>query len=84
MIGGVTTALYGLIAVIGFKIWIDNHVDFSKPANQFTAAVALIIAVADFTWSTGGVAFNGIALGTLAALVIYHGMTAIGRWRGTG
>lgn len=84
VIGGVTTALYGLIAVIGFKIWIDNHVDFSKPANQFTAAVALIIAVADFTWSTGGVAFNGIALGTIAALVIYHGMTAIGRWRGTG
>jgi len=83
VIGGVTTALYGLIAVIGFKIWIDNHVDFSRPANQFTAAIALVIAVADFTWSYSVMTFNGIALGTVAAIAVYHGMTALGRWRGT-
>lgn len=83
VIGGVTTALYGLIAVIGFKIWVDNKVDFARPVNQFTAAVALIIAVADYTLSYGSMTFNGIALGTVAAIVIYHLMTALGRWRGT-
>ncbi|MCU1443743.1 MAG: nitrate reductase, partial [Cryobacterium sp.] len=31
VLGGVTTALYGLIGIIGVKIWIDNRVDFSKP-----------------------------------------------------
>src|SRR6478752_5541743 len=64
VLGGVTTALYGLIGIIGIKIWVDNRVDFSRPVNQYTAATALIIGIADFTFSFGEVSFNGIALGT--------------------
>src|SRR5690606_15912289 len=37
VLGGVTVALYGLIGLIGVKIWLDHNVDFSKPINQFTA-----------------------------------------------
>ncbi|WP_105034360.1 uracil-xanthine permease family protein [Cryobacterium aureum] len=83
VLGGVTTALYGLIGVIGVKIWLDNKVDFSKPVNQFTAATALIIGIADFTLNADTLSFNGIALGTLAAIVIYHLMTWLGRVRRT-
>ncbi|MET0933070.1 MAG: solute carrier family 23 protein, partial [Mycetocola sp.] len=83
VLGGVTTALYGLIGIIGVKIWLDNKVDFSKPKNQFTAATALIIGIANYTWQFGDVIFNGIALGTIAAIVIYHVMNVIGRIRGT-
>ncbi len=83
VLGGVTTALYGLIGIIGVKIWLDNKVDFSKPKNQFTAATALIIGIANYTWQTGDVIFNGIALGTIAAIVIYHVMNVLGRIRGT-
>jgi uracil-xanthine permease len=84
VLGGVTTALYGLIGIIGVKIWLDNRVDFTKPVNQFTAATALIIGIADFTWNAGTLSFNGIALGTIAAIVIYHVMAWLGRVRGTG
>ncbi|MWB98028.1 uracil-xanthine permease family protein [Agromyces seonyuensis] len=83
VLGGVTTALYGLIGIIGIKIWVDNKVDFSKPVNQFTAGTALIIAIADFTLQLGTLTFNGIALGTIAAIVIYHVMHAIAKARGT-
>ncbi|NYI72664.1 NCS2 family nucleobase:cation symporter-2 [Naumannella cuiyingiana] len=83
VIGGVTTVLYGLIGVIGIRIWIDNRVDFSRPANQLTAAVALIIAIADFTFSAGALSFKGIALGSVAAIVVYHLMSGIARLRGT-
>lgn len=83
VLGGVTTALYGLIGIIGVKIWIDNRVDFSKPVNQFTAATALIIGIADFTFNAGTLSFNGIALGTIAAIVIYHLMTWLGHLRRT-
>jgi uracil-xanthine permease len=83
VLGGVTTALYGLIGIIGVKIWLDNKVDFSKPKNQFTAATALIIGIANYTWQFGDVVFNGIALGTIAAIVIYHVMNVLGRIRGT-
>lgn len=83
VLGGVTVALYGLIGLIGVKIWIDNRVDFSKPINQFTAAVALIVGIANFELRIGDVVFNGIALGTIAAIVIYHVMAWVGRVRGT-
>lgn len=83
VLGGATTALYGLIGVIGIKIWLDNRVDFARPRNQFTAAVALVIGIANLTWTIGSLSFTGIALGTIAAIVVYHVMNGIGRWRGT-
>ena len=82
VLGGVTVALYGLIGLIGVKIWIDNHVDFSKPINQFSAAVALIVGIADFTIHIGSVVFNGIALGTIAAIGVYHLMSVLTKIRG--
>ncbi len=84
VIGGVTTALYGLIGVIGIKIWVDNQVDFSRPVNQFTVAVAFVVAIAGFGMTLGQLQFGGIVLGTIAALLIYHVGNAIARWRKTG
>lgn len=43
----------------------------------------LIIAIADYTMVFGEIIFSGIALGSFSALAIYHGMSAIARWRGT-
>jgi len=84
VLGGVTTALYGLIGVIGIKIWVDNQVDFSRPVNQYTAAVSFVISIAGFTMTWGQLQFGGIVLGTFAALAVYHGGGAIARWRKTG
>jgi uracil-xanthine permease len=83
VLGGVTTVLYGMIGVLGFRIWVQNQVDFADPVNLTTAAVPLVIGIANFTWVLGDLTFEGIALGTAAALVVYHGMRTIGRWRGT-
>lgn len=84
VLGGVTTALYGLIGIIGIKIWVDNRVDFSRPVNQYTGAVALVIAIAGFTMQWGGFELGAIVLGAAAALVIYHLGNLIARWRKTG
>ncbi|GAB2924892.1 solute carrier family 23 protein [Rhodococcus aerolatus] len=81
VLGGVTVALYGLIGVIGIKIWIDNGVDFSRPVNQLTAAVALVIGIGDLTLGAGDVVLTGIALGTIAAVLVYHGMSTLERLR---
>ncbi|MBN9169593.1 MAG: nitrate reductase, partial [Microbacterium sp.] len=72
VLGGVTTALYGLIGVIGIKIWVDNRVDFSRPVNQYTVAVSFVIAIAGFTMSLGNFQLGAIVIGTVAALLIYH------------
>ncbi|MGN6251133.1 MAG: uracil-xanthine permease family protein [Marmoricola sp.] len=79
VLGGVTVALYGLIGLIGVKIWIDNRVDFGLPINQYTAAAALIIGIGNLTLSAGDATFTGIALGTIAAVVIYHAMALLQR-----
>ncbi|AJM78196.1 uracil-xanthine permease family protein [Rathayibacter toxicus] len=79
VLGGATCLLYGLVGVIGITIWIDNRVDFSRPVNQYTAGVALVIAVAGFSFSFGGVQLGGIVLGAAAALVIYHLGNALSR-----
>lgn len=84
VIGGVTTALYGLIGVIGIKIWVDNQVDFSRPVNQYTVAVSFVLAIAGYSMNWGALTFGGIVLGTVAALVIYHVGNAIARARKTG
>lgn len=83
VLGGATTALYGLIAILGARIWIENRVDFHDPVNLMTAAVAVIVGAANYTLTAGDLSFNGIALGTAAALVIYHGMRLIAHLRGT-
>jgi uracil-xanthine permease len=74
VLGGATVVLYGLVGVLGVRIWLTNDVDFSKPLNQMTAAIPLIIGIADFTWQAGDLTFTGIALGSIAALLVYHGM----------
>jgi xanthine/uracil permease len=78
VLGGATIVLYGLVGVLGVRIWLTNHVDFSKPLNQMTAAIPLIIGIADFTWQAGNLTFTGIALGSIAALLVYHGMRLLG------
>lgn len=82
VLGGATIVLYGLVGILGVRIWLTNRVDFSQPINQMTAAIPLIIGIADFTWRAGPLTFTGIALGSVAALVIYHGMRGLTALRG--
>jgi xanthine/uracil permease len=84
VLGGVTTALYGLIGIIGIKIWVDNRVDFSRPVNQYTGAVALVLGIAGFTMQWGDFQLGAIVLGAVAALVIYHLGNFVARVRKTG
>ena len=73
VLGGVTTILYGLIAVLGARIWVESKVDFRLNKNLMSAAIALIVGAGDFTFVfSKDVSFGGIALGTVAVLVAYH------------
>lgn len=80
---GAGIILYGMIGIMGARIWVNNEVDFSNTINLMAAGSGLIIAIADPVVEVAGMQFGGIALGTLAALGIYHLMTAIARWRNT-
>ncbi|MDO4919175.1 uracil-xanthine permease family protein [Kocuria sp.] len=83
VLGGAATVLYGMIGMLGVRIWVQNRVDFSNPVNLTTAAIAMIVGIGNYTWSFAGLDFAGIALGTAATLVVYHLMATIARARGS-
>ena len=83
VLGGVTTLLYGMIGMLGVRIWVENHVDFSDNVNLSTAAIPMIVGIADYTFIAGGVTFNGIAIGSIVCLVLYHGLKALSKKFGT-
>jgi xanthine/uracil permease len=74
VLGGATVVLYGLIVVLGGRIWVENKVDFKDPVNLFPAAVGVIMGAANFAWTSpdGNYSFTGIAFGTFATIIIYH------------
>ncbi|RZM04092.1 MAG: pyrimidine utilization transport protein G [Variovorax sp.] len=71
VMGGVSIVVFGLIAVAGAKIWVDNRVDFSQNRNLIVAAITLIIGTGDFTLRFGQFALGGIGTATFGALILW-------------
>jgi uracil-xanthine permease len=82
VLGGVGVALYGMIGVLGAKIWIDNKVNFGNSTNILIAATTLIIGIADMTWMRGDYSFGGIINGTLVAVIGYQVLRALNKAAG--
>ena len=71
VLGGACIVLYGLIGMLGVRIWMDNKVNFNNPVNLTAAAVALIAGIGNLTLTVGGVSFEGIAWGSVGIIVAY-------------
>ena len=71
VMGGVSIVVFGLIAIAGAKIWVDNKVDFSQNKNLIVAAITLIIGTGDFTLKFGQFALGGIGTATFGAILLY-------------
>jgi uracil-xanthine permease len=78
VMGGVSIVVFGLIAVAGARIWVQNRVDFSDNTNLIVAAVTLIIGTGDFTLKLGGFALGGIGTATFGAILL-HALLRQGR-----
>ncbi len=71
VMGGVSIVVFGLIAIAGAKIWVDNRVDFSQNKNLIVAAITLILGTGEFTLKFGDFALGGIGTATFGAIVLY-------------
>ncbi|MCC2634905.1 MAG: pyrimidine utilization transport protein, partial [Ramlibacter sp.] len=71
VMGGVSIVVFGLIAVAGAKIWVDNRVDFSQNKNLIVAAITLVLGTGDFTLKFGAFALGGIGTATFGAIILY-------------
>ena len=71
VMGGVSIVVFGLIAIAGAKIWVDNKVDFSDNKNLLVAAITLILGTGDYTLKFGDFAFGGIGTATFGAVLLH-------------
>ena len=77
VLGGITLVLYGMIGLLGAKIWIENRVDFANPVNLVPLAAGIIAGIGNLSIKiTSTFSITGIAVGTLIVLIGYHGV----RW----
>src|SRR3712207_5009307 len=73
VLGGITVVLYGMIGLLGAKIWKENRVDFANPINLVPLAAGIIIGIGNVTLTfTDNFSLGGIALGTIAAVLGWH------------
>jgi len=73
VLGGITVVLYGMIGLVGAKIWVENRVDFGDPVNLVGLAAGLIVGIGNVTLEvTDDFELTGIALGTILVIVFYH------------
>ena len=82
VLGGLGVALYGMIGVLGARIWIESKVDFSNSTNLIIAATSVIIGISDLSWTRGQYTFNGIINATLVAVIGYRVLHSIAKARG--
>jgi len=76
VLAGITLVLYGMIGLLGAKIWIENDVNFANPVNLVPIAAGLILAIglgtSGFFKITNDFQLGGIALGTIVIIAGYH------------
>jgi uracil-xanthine permease len=78
VLGGITVVLYGMIGLLGAKIWKENRVDFGNPINLVPVAAGIIIAIGNTSLViSSSFELSGIALGTIVTIVGYHLARAI-------
>ncbi|MDL1862047.1 pyrimidine utilization transport protein G [Betaproteobacteria bacterium PRO7] len=71
VLGGVSIVVFGLIAIAGAKIWVDNKVDFSENRNLIVAAVTLVLGAGDFALKIGAFTLGGIGTATFGAILLH-------------
>jgi putative pyrimidine permease RutG len=71
VLGGISIVVFGLIAVAGARIWVQNRVDFSENRNLIVAAVTLVLGAGDFTLQVGAFTLGGIGTATFGAIVLH-------------
>jgi uracil-xanthine permease len=80
VLGGITVVLYGMIGLVGAKIWVENRVDFGNPVNLVGLSAGIIAGIGGVTLKfTDDFSLSGIALGTIMVIVYFHLVNMRGR-----
>ena len=71
VIGGVSIALFGVIASSGLKILVDSKVDFDDKRNLLIASVILVSGIGGLTLNVAGISISGVAFSTILGILMH-------------
>lgn len=71
VLGGATLVLFGMLALIGVRIWMDAEVDFTDPVNLAVIGTALVAGVGELTVSIGDLRITGVVWGSVMIVLVY-------------
>ncbi len=70
VMGGITMLLYGVIAVQGFRMFVEQKVDFARNSNMVLGAVTFVVGVSGASISIGSVQLKGMAFAAIVGVVL--------------
>ncbi len=70
VMGGITMLLYGVIAVQGFRMFVEQKVDFSRNRNMVLGAITFVVGVSGASISIGTVQLKGMAFAAVIGVVL--------------
>ena len=70
VMGGITFLLYGVIAVQGFRMFVEQKVDFSKNSNMVLGAVTFVVGVSGASIKIGSVELKGMAFAAVTGVAL--------------
>ncbi|GIO24998.1 uracil permease [Oceanobacillus sp. J11TS1] len=70
VMGGISLLLFGIIAVSGLRMLVEQQIDYNKSQNLILTCIVLAIGVSGATIHLGTVELKGMGLATVVAIVI--------------
>lgn len=70
VIGGISILLFGMIASVGIKTMVDNHVNLNDPRVLIVTAVMLVLGLGRAEFSLGPVRLCGLGLAAIIGIVL--------------
>jgi len=70
VMGGITMLLYGVIAVQGFRMFVEQKVDFSKNSNMVLGAITFVVGVSGANVNIGTVQLKGMAFAAIVGVIL--------------
>ena len=70
VMGGITMLLYGVIAVQGFRIFVEQKVDFSKNRNMILGAITFVVGISGASINIGSVQLKGMAFAAIVGVLL--------------
>ncbi|MCH5138395.1 uracil permease, partial [Clostridiaceae bacterium UIB06] len=79
VMGGITMLLYGIIAVQGIRMFVEQKVDFSVNYNMVLGAITFVVGVSGASISLGSVELKGMAFAAVVGVVLSIVFYILGR-----